>query len=881
MSKTKEFINALPIGTIVTGLAYSYAIRRVLGQGSFGITYLASVKMSGALGSLDTEVYVAIKEFFMKELNGREESTVTSSSNGGAFDYYKSKFIHEAENLSKLKHPYIIKVIECFEENNTAYYAMEYVDGGSLDDKISKYSGLSELECMNYACQIGRALEYMHSQQMLHLDLKPNNIMLHKNGQIVLIDFGLAKQFSEDGKPETSTTVGHGTPGYAPIEQANYREDKSENFPATMDIYAFGATMFKMLSGQRPPEASIIFNDGFPREELQERSKSKDIIDLIQKCMEPMRKNRYQSIKDVLAVLTSTSKFQKDNKSTSIDKGFYKKGFGKRECGTYEVKLLPVTDSIKMPQFIEIRLWDNSEKGQSYEIFLTDFFPSDVNESLQNSVTIWDKGKVVKEETFYYGIPNDVKDYIIEHGLLSPVHWENEEITSIIDDKFGFDVMIQMTSRYGDAFTRRVKSAHKDYHAFLLDAVSGLIFNTSLVNYVKQSNEEKHQVQPRKFKVPGDAKSISVSFKPAMLSCAHIEHAGNGYNYKLLNSLRIDTPNTISVRDFNRLIQDFNRLDIEVGEKIIGDKDYSEYPGELLIEIESKSEGLIQLSLVAFNTDMQAGNIYNADINDLAESIEQVILKYLQKSPEPTIELIHSIPDTTSEIRIEYSEGGIVGLANHYQLRLGNIKTSLLSSNIEYSFNPKELSQIVSGLRDLRLHSQFSRNIEMNTRDAPTFLWISLYDKAGNLIKNFYAEDVYGQCVGNIAIKVEKLKDEIIKFSPSFKKLLNTSKPKEESHVVDKQKNRTGNVEKSVNTNNDSNDKIELNDVLDTIADFLGNLWNSTWTPIISLFLFVFSMPFVDEINHGLLIMFSPLIIGLVINLCFYLCDGMFYKLIY
>ena len=304
MAYTKEFLNALSIGTVVNGSAYSYTIRKVLGQGTFGITYLASVKMSGALGTLDTEVFVAIKEFFMKELNGREESTVTGSSKDGAFAYYKSKFIHEAENLSKLKHPNIIKVVESFEENNTAYYAMEYIEGGSLDDRIAKYNGLSELECINYACQIGKALEYMHSQQMLHLDLKPNNIMLHKNGQIVLIDFGLAKQFGKDGKPETSTTIGHGTPGYAPIEQANYQS--GQGFPVTMDIYALGATLYKMLSGKRPPNASEILNEGIEILNLQ-FIQNVDMAGAISKAMSPLKNKRFQKVGDFINALNLSS----------------------------------------------------------------------------------------------------------------------------------------------------------------------------------------------------------------------------------------------------------------------------------------------------------------------------------------------------------------------------------------------------------------------------------------------------------------------------------------------------------------------------------------------------------------------------------------------
>lgn len=285
----------LDSGTVLHGKNYSYRIIRKLGQGSFGITYLASVKMTGTSGSLDAEIYVAVKEFFMKGYNGREGSSVTYGNKDGTFAYYKSKFIHEAENLSRLSNRGIIKVIEQFEENSTAYYVMEYVSEGSLDDCITKNKRFTPARCIQLARGICNALHYMHSRQFLHLDLKPNNIMLRKNGDVVLIDFGLSKRFDANGNPETSTTVGHGTPGYAPLEQQHYKKEPGAEFPATMDIYALGATMFKMLTGKRPPEASSILNEGFPTNELAEIRTPKEIIDVIEKCMSPMKKERYQS----------------------------------------------------------------------------------------------------------------------------------------------------------------------------------------------------------------------------------------------------------------------------------------------------------------------------------------------------------------------------------------------------------------------------------------------------------------------------------------------------------------------------------------------------------------------------------------------------------
>ena len=289
-----EVNNSLPTDAILKGSSYSYRIERTLGQGSFGITYLASVKMSGALGTIDANIKVAIKEFFMYKFNGRTGTNVTSGSNGGIYDNYKRKFIREAQNLSKLQHPNIIKVIESFEANNTVYYVMEYIDGGSLDDYILKEDGLKEDEAKMIALQIGSALSYMHSRGMLHLDLKPSNIMRKKSGEIVLIDFGLSKQYTDNGEPESSTSLGLGTPGYAPIEQANYRE--GNGFPVTMDVYALGATLFKMLTGVRPPEASDILNDGFPFYELQDKNVSDSLSACVAKAMASLKKDRYQSI---------------------------------------------------------------------------------------------------------------------------------------------------------------------------------------------------------------------------------------------------------------------------------------------------------------------------------------------------------------------------------------------------------------------------------------------------------------------------------------------------------------------------------------------------------------------------------------------------------
>ena len=302
----EENANALPVGTVLKGASHTYTIQKVLGQGTFGITYLATVQIAGALGSINTNIPVAIREFFMRDFNGRTDTTVTSVTNGSkdsVCDNYKKKFIREAKNLSKLQHDNIIKVIEAFEANNTVYYAMEYIKGGSLDDQISRKKRLTYGEAKRVAQQIGSALAFMHDKGMLHLDLKPANVMIREDGTAVLIDFGLSKQYKADGKPETSTKVGAGTPGYAPIEQAIYQEGKG--FPVTMDVYALGGTLFKMLTGKRPPEAPEILNEGFPDDILKNAGAGDALTQCIAKAMEPMKRLRYQTVMEFLDALSN------------------------------------------------------------------------------------------------------------------------------------------------------------------------------------------------------------------------------------------------------------------------------------------------------------------------------------------------------------------------------------------------------------------------------------------------------------------------------------------------------------------------------------------------------------------------------------------------
>lgn len=283
-------------GTVIHGTHNDYRIERVLGQGSFGITYVANVRLKGRLGAIESTAMVAIKEFFLRDVSSRNGLRVFSVSDSTLCSDYRRDFLREAQNLSRLDNDHIVKVLETIEENDTVYYVMEYLSGGNLDQHILSHGKLSCREALDIAIQIGEALKCMHAQHMLHLDLKPLNVMRGEDGHIVLIDFGLSKCFGADGQPESSTRIGQGTTGYAPIEQHSFK--KADGFMPTLDIYALGATLFKMLTGCVPPEASVVLNEGLPVDELSSAGVPPAIIALVERAMQPLRRMRHQTVSE-------------------------------------------------------------------------------------------------------------------------------------------------------------------------------------------------------------------------------------------------------------------------------------------------------------------------------------------------------------------------------------------------------------------------------------------------------------------------------------------------------------------------------------------------------------------------------------------------------
>ena len=273
-----------------------YRIIGMLGQGGFGITYLAV--QSGL------ERKVAIKEFFMKDLCNRDGSTshVTLGTEGSreTVTRFREKFLKEARNIARLNHPHIVRIHDIFEENGTAYYVMEYAEGGSLADLVKSKGCLSESEATSYILQIAEALAYIHSKKINHLDVKPANILLNELNEAILIDFGLSKQYDALTGGQTSTTPVGISEGYAPMEQ--YKQGGVSEFSPETDIYALGATFFKLLTGKTPPGSLDVNEDGVPVGDLKTHGVSQPFIDLILQAMEPKKKDRMKDVHLFLAL---------------------------------------------------------------------------------------------------------------------------------------------------------------------------------------------------------------------------------------------------------------------------------------------------------------------------------------------------------------------------------------------------------------------------------------------------------------------------------------------------------------------------------------------------------------------------------------------------
>ncbi|MCC5945898.1 MAG: protein kinase [Bernardetiaceae bacterium] len=324
----------LPTGSLLQG---KYKIEEVLGQGGFGITYLALHK--------NLNKKVAIKELFMNAQN--VVCTRSESDNAGVrphfdnFEVFKNRFMQEAQTLAKFSGKRgIVQISDIFEENNTVYFVMDFIEGQPLSQIVkkrgisyvnqllksgiispeeaknhSKKNGtpLSESEAIDYAMQILEALKFVHQEGILHRDIKPDNLIVRKeDNQITLIDFGIAREYVED---ETKTQTAMLTIGYAPPEQRLSKTKRN----ASLDLYSVGAVLYYCLTGKRPQTTDEIAMDGYQSAQDHNPEISYQLNAVIDKAIKKRPAERFQSAEEFIEALENSYFNEKDNKSTYDD----------------------------------------------------------------------------------------------------------------------------------------------------------------------------------------------------------------------------------------------------------------------------------------------------------------------------------------------------------------------------------------------------------------------------------------------------------------------------------------------------------------------------------------------------------------------------------
>lgn len=282
-----------------------YRIVRKLGQGGYGITYLATTfeEVKGGMGTFPVSVPVAIKEFFVKTYSVRDalssDVLVPTAEGKEQVPLLMKDFVREAKSMAKMDHPNIVRVIDIFEEHQTVYYVMQYLEGCSLEDKVSRGGPLDVNDARQYIFQVASAVAYLHDRNVCHYDVKPSNIMLLDDGRAVLVDFGISRHYDSQGNATTVRGVGYSS-GFSSPEQIM---GDVQRFSPASDIYSLAATLFFSLTGK------------IPSDEVSERDLGKcppnvpkDIWEAVVRGMEADISKRPNTVREWLALTEDITK---------------------------------------------------------------------------------------------------------------------------------------------------------------------------------------------------------------------------------------------------------------------------------------------------------------------------------------------------------------------------------------------------------------------------------------------------------------------------------------------------------------------------------------------------------------------------------------------
>lgn len=297
--------NELTFKELQSGTALNagkYIIEKKIGEGGFGITYKAMQKGLNRA--------VCIKEYFLAGSCVRNTQARTVHLQGISdekYEKYRQAFVKEAQTLAALHHPNIVEVIDIFDENNTSYMVMSFIEGRSLQSIVAVNGPLSYPDAVNYMAQITNAVGYIHEHNILHRDIKPENIMITADYKAILIDFGSAREFEQDKTQMHTSMLTH---GYAPPEQYTANSKKG----SYTDIYALGASLYYILTGQVPIEAAARLTEELVEPKQLNPSIPAEGNRTIMKAMRLKKEERYQVVQDFMDDLRNANQRNESGK---------------------------------------------------------------------------------------------------------------------------------------------------------------------------------------------------------------------------------------------------------------------------------------------------------------------------------------------------------------------------------------------------------------------------------------------------------------------------------------------------------------------------------------------------------------------------------------
>ena len=501
-------------------LNHKYIVGTAIDSGGFGIIYRA--------WDAQMEQVVAIKEYFpngvVSRVPGQNDVIVYSGKNREVFRKGVDRFLVEARNMAEFSQPDIVALYDYFEENNTAYIVMEYLDGVSFKEYLKERSGrIPNEEVVDITLHVLAALEEIHSHHIIHRDISPDNIFLCFNHRVKVIDFGAARFSSGEESSNFSTIV---KPGYAPAEQ--YRT-KSRQGPFT-DLYALGACMYQAATGEKPQEslARAMHDDLRPPKELNPEV-PEYLSDIIMKAMAMDEDERFQS----------SEEFMKALKGHQIDKTpAKKKQKKKKEKG-------------------------NSILKMAVAVVLTLFLCAGAFWGITNHTRLVKMGYSGKIE-FY--VPESKKDYYGEVVNDYSIDYDKEiSIVPVADEKYKETVLEKLGTKespaifVSDDFSQKELADAEDMEKYVVDAIEDSEENFYYLNqYYKKKQDEKRM--PLSFNVPLilENRNLGKAVKKAINDSSEFALSAKGkkaqtelYQVKdsvvdLSSGLHIDTKNSVN-----------------------------------------------------------------------------------------------------------------------------------------------------------------------------------------------------------------------------------------------------------------------------------------------------------------------------------------------